>query len=405
MFPKSPGPACGVAFTRAVVLAGGLLASVAGAPARAAKPAPAPAEPALRLEAVLDSVRTAHGVPGLAAAVVEHGHLVAIGAAGVPYVGATRSLTVHDPMHIGSCTKSMAALAIARLVEQGRIQWSTTLASAFPALMPEMLPPYRNVRLDQLLTHRGGIPAYESVDDTTLRELNSAALGANSVRSAFVERVIQEAPQHDPGATYDYSNAGYTLAAAMVESVTGKTWEYWMDEMVFAPLGLASAGMGWPADNRHADRPRGHRCTGDTGATPEPLDGTYRLGPVLGPGGDVHASIADLARYASFQLDGCEGRATRPALKPETWRRLHDDPDGAPNGYAMGWEVMPSDSGRPMLFHDGTAGTFYTRILIEPSRDLAVVIAANAGEPCGKAACEQGLTAVLARVERGRKTP
>jgi len=66
---------------------------------------------------------------------------------------------------------------------------------------------------------------------------------------------------------------------------------------------------------------------------------------------------------------------------------------------------MPSDSGRPMLFHDGTAGTFYTRILIEPSRDLAVVIAANAGEPCGKAACEQGLTAVLARVERGRKTP
>ena len=172
-----------------------------------------------------------------------------------------------------------------------------------------------------------------------------------------------------------------------------------------APDEVASAGMGWPADNRHADRPRGHRCTGNTGATPEPLDGTYRLGPVLGPGGDVHASIADLARYASFQLDGCEGRATRPALKPETWRRLHDDPDGAPNGYAMGWEVMPSDSGRPMLFHDGTAGTFYTRILIEPSRDLAVVIAANAGEPCGKAACEQGLTAVLARVERGRKTP
>ena len=254
--------------------------------------------------------------------------------------------------------------------------------------------------MDQLLTHRGGIPAYESVDDTTLRELNSAALGANSVRSAFVERVIQEAPQHDPGATYDYSNAGYTLAAAMVESVTGKTWEYWMDEMVFAPLGLASAGMGWPADNRHADRPRGHRCTGNTGATPEPLDGTYRLGPVLGPGGDVHASIADLARYASFQLDGALGRASDPPLAAATWRSLTNDPDGDSPGYAMGWQVLPGDSAHTTLLHDGTAGTFYTRMLIQPAHDRAVVIETNVGPPCGHDVCEQAVGAVLTWVRQ-----
>lgn len=357
----------------------------------------------LRLEGVLDSLRIAHGVPGLAAAVVEHGKLVAIGAAGVPYAGATRSLTVDDPLHIGSCTQSVTALAIARLVEQGRIRWSATLADAFPQLMPEMLPDYRVVHLDQLLTHRGGIPPYENLDADALRSLNTVTHGATFVRYEFVRRVINEAPVHAVGAAYTYSNAGYTLAVAMVEKMTGKTWENMLGELVFTPLGMSSAGIGWPADAHHADRPRGHRCADSTGVTPEPLDTDYRLGAVLGPGGDVHASIADLARYVAFHLDGAEGRATKPALEPETWRRLHDDPERAANGYAMGWQVLPGDSAAPMLLHDGTAGTFFTRILIEPARDRAIVIATNAGPPCGKTACEQGVSAVLEWLKQRRR--
>jgi len=376
-----------------------------GSGALAKTPAPlaaVPADSVLRLDAVLDSIRGARGVPGLAAAVIEHGRVVAIGAAGVAWVGATRKLTVDDPMHIGSCTKSMTALAIARLVEQRRIQWNTTLVDAFPELMSEMLPPYRHARLDQLLNHRAGIPPYESVDDDTLESLNHVERGGIADRHAFVRRVIQEAPVHEDGATYDYSNAGYTLAAAMVENMTGKTWEYWMQDLVFSPLGLKSAGFGWPADAHHPDRPRGHRCADGTSAnvTAEPLDTSYHLGPVLSPGGDVHLSIADLARYVAFQLDGAKGRDTKPVLKPEDWRRLQRDPDGAASGYAMGWQVLPGDSAQPMLLHDGSAGTFYTRILIEPSRDRAVVIATNAGPPCGHDACEQGVGAVLAWVNR-----
>ena len=371
-----------------------------GAAFAARKGSEAPADAPLRLDALLDSLRTARGVPGLAAAVVDHGRLVAIGAAGVPWVGAPRSLTVDDPLHIGSCTKSITALAIARLVERGSIQWNETLADVFPDVMPQMLPVYRHVRLDQLLTHRAAIPAYESIEDDTLASMNSVERDPIATRVAFVRRVLQEAPQHDPASRYDYSNAGYTLAAAMVERKTGKAWDRLVTELVFEPLGMRSAGFGWPASPHHADRPRGHRCDDSTGAAPEPLDSSYRLGAVMGPGGDVHASIADLARYVAFHLDGEEGRATKPALASQTWRRLHDDPDGQSSGYAMGWQVLPVDSARSMLFHDGSAGTFYTRILIQPTLDRAVVIATNAGPPCGRAACEQGVTAVLARVKR-----
>src|SRR5262249_28156232 len=150
------------------------------APVLAAKPPAAavapPADAALRLDPVLDSIRVATRVPGLAAAVIEQGRIVAIGAVGVPWVGASRTLTVDDPLHVGSCTKSMTALLIARLVEMRRIQWNTTLAEAFPGLMAQMLPPYRRVTLAQLLTHRGTIPPYEHVGDDTLYALNHAVL-------------------------------------------------------------------------------------------------------------------------------------------------------------------------------------------------------------------------------------
>jgi CubicO group peptidase (beta-lactamase class C family) len=235
-----------------------------------------------------------------------------------------------------------------------------------------------------------------------LRALNAVVRAPDMVRYEFTRRVVNEAPVHDPAAAYDYSNAGYTLAAAMAENVTGKTWEYWMQELVFTPLDLRSAGFGWPADKKHPDRPRGHRCGDSTAMEPEPLDTRYRLGAALGPGGDVHASIGDLARYVAFHLDGAKGRPTKPALSPATWGRLHVDPGGVSPGYAMGWQVLPDDSTRTMLFHDGTAGTFYARMLIQPARDRAVVIATNAGPPCGKAACEQGLGAVLAWVKRMR---
>jgi CubicO group peptidase (beta-lactamase class C family) len=374
-------------------------------PLLAARPAghatkPDPWEGALQLEALLDSLAKAHGVPALAAAVVERGRVVAIGAAGVTVAGGGRAVRADDPFHIGSCTKSMTALAIARLVEKHKLEWSTTLGEVFDETLADMLPVYRHVRLDQLLTHRGQIPAYEHVGDDTLIALNEMGGGAGAIatRVAFLRYLVELAPQHNPSEPYDYSNAGYTLAAAMAERVTGKTWDRLVRELVFEPLAMTHAGFGWPADAPHHDGPRGHRCGDSTGVEPEPLKTTYQLGAILGPGGDVNASIADLARFLAFQLDGATGRATNPPLAPATWKRLHDDPDGAMPGYAMGWQVLPGDSSKPMLFHDGTAGTFYARMLVQPARDRAVVIVCNAGPLCGRAACEQGLAAVLAWV-------
>lgn len=358
------------------------------------------AAPPVSLHAVLDSLRNACGVPGLGAAVISRGRVVGIGVAGVRREGEADSLRLGDAFHIGSCTKSMTALAIARLVEAGRLRWSLTVGAAFPELRPAMQSAYLDVRLDQLLTHRGGVPPYEEVDDDTLRALNEVASDPVAVRRAFVARVLREPPVHDPDAAYTYSNAGYTVAAAMAERVTRRSWETLMQEEVFAPFGLRSAGFGWPADPAHPRGPSGHRCDSTGVARPVAPDDPYRLGPILAPGGDVRLALSDLARWASLHLDASVGRTTRPALAESTWRRLHEDPAGAKNGYAMGWQVLAVSDSERALFHDGTAGTFYTRLVLFPKRDRAVAIVTNVGSDCGKRACEQTMAAVMAALRR-----
>src|SRR5437867_4582661 len=88
--------------------------------------------PQLDLGAVLDSVRIETGTPAIAAAVIAHGRIVALGISGVRELGKPARAGLDDPFHVGSCTKSMTATMIGSLVDEGRLHWTTTLAEVFP---------------------------------------------------------------------------------------------------------------------------------------------------------------------------------------------------------------------------------------------------------------------------------
>src|SRR5262249_10470546 len=220
---------------------------------------------------------------------------------------------------------------------------------------------------------------------------------------------------------YEYSNAGYTVAACLAERATQKSWEDLMRARVFAPLRLHTAGFGWPASARNPHAPRGHdsvqrpdaghqpsgsdtsnaqgtkpavAAAGDS-LVPAPLDGWYRLGACLAPGGDVHCSMGDLARFAAFHLS--RGASNPGLLPPDIFDMLHTDSTGDSLGYAMGWQLVRTRKGEPVLMHDGTAGPFYCRLVVFPQRDRAVAVATNVGGDLGQAACEKA-TGPLLRV-------
>jgi CubicO group peptidase (beta-lactamase class C family) len=344
------------------------------------------------LGAVLEPIRAKTGVPALGAAIVQGDHLVGAGVCGTRDVGSTVKAEVSDAFHIGSCTKAMTATLAAMLVQDGTLRWDLTVAVALPKLRDGMRKEYRSATLRQLLTHRAGIPPYTEIGDGDLKQILALPGRPIDQRRAFAARVLAEAPVHPPGQGEEYSNAGYTIAAAIMEEATGKSWEDLMRHRLFGPLGMTTAGFGWPATLKDRDRLRGHTVVGSV-ISASRLDASYRLGPCLAPGGDVHCSVQDLARFAAFHLS--RGRSAPRLLKPEAFDLLHAEPTGAKTGYAMGWPLVKAGNDEVAMMHDGTAGTFFCRLVLFPARNRAAIVSANAGEPAGKKACEQALGPAL----------
>src|SRR5262249_34449614 len=119
----------------------------------------ASAEPE-RVDKLLEPIVKDWHVPGMVAARLEGNEIVAIGAAGVRKFGGEATITIDDQFHIGSDTKAMTATLLAMLVEEGKLVWGSTLAQIYPDLAENMHPDWKDVTLEQLLTHRAGAPGH-----------------------------------------------------------------------------------------------------------------------------------------------------------------------------------------------------------------------------------------------------
>ena len=337
-----------------------------------AAPSAALAEPE-DVAALLEPVRKQYRLPALAGAVVRGaaGEVVAIGATGKRRRGRSAKVTVDDKWHLGSCTKAMTATLVAREVERGRLRWDTTVAQGLPGLAEEMHADYRPVVLTALLRHRAGMPG-----DITKHPIWSWLWthdGPTEVeRRTVVETVLRERPEVRPGSEFRYSNAGYTVAGAVVEQASGATWEERMRADLFEPLGMQSAGFGAPGTPGRLDQPWGHR---EDGTPLDPGDPQSDNPPAIGPAVSVHASLRDWARFVGLHLDAGD---ELDYLSASSYRTLQTPLPGSEA--ALGWFVTERPwGGGAVLNHAGSNTMWYVVVWMAPLRDFAVLVATNQG--------------------------
>jgi len=346
-------------------------------------------QPAARdLGPVLEPLRTKADLPGVVAAVVEHGRVVAIGCSGVRKHGDSTPITVDDRMHLGSCTKAMTATLAARFVEAGKLRWDSKLAELFPGV--EMKPAWRAVTLEQLLTNRAGAPADLDADGLWARLCEPKGTHVDQRRELLVGVVARE-PVAPPGTKFLYSNAGFAIAGHALETLAKSPWEELMQKELFAPLGITTAGFGAPGTPAKLDQPLGHVGKHAIDAGPE-ADNP----PAIGPAGTVHMSLPDWARFVALHTraeralidDKPANDAAFALVSKASIATLHQaiDGDGAgvknsdTSGYAMGWGVAsrPWADGR-VLTHSGSNTMWFCVVWIAPKKDFAVLVATNAG--------------------------
>jgi len=345
------------------------------------------------LRATLEPFREKHRFPALAAAVILHGKTAAWGVTGVRKFGTDVRAGRDDQFHIGSCTKAMTATLIAILVEKGRLRWDTTLAEAFPELEEDMQPAYKPVTVTHLLAHRAGLAKRSWPKGKSFLAMHRLPGSPRAQRYAFAKMRLQEAPDAEPGTKFIYANAGYGIAGAVAERVMDAEWEDLMRQEIFDPLGMTTAGFGAMGTPGKIDQPWQHKLVNGKcrAIGPGPLSDNPA---VIGPGGTMHCSIADWAKFVAAHLD--RGRGPGSLLKLNSLQVLHTPPLGG--GYALGWGVTERKwANGKVLTHSGCNTMNYAVVWMAPLRDFAVLVATNqAGGKTAKGCDEVAWTLIQA---------
>ena len=334
---------------------------------------------------VLQGVVKADDMPGMAAAVIMNGKILGAAAAGVRKRATPDPVLRDDPFHLGSCTKAFTATLIGILVDEGKLKWDSTIGELIGREINGINPDYAPVTIDQLLHHRSG--AWPNGPS----EVWKAAQNANGTpveqRLLYVESILSQPPRF-PAGKYLYSNAGYAILGFIAETITKTPYETLMEQKVFIPLGLTSAGFGNAGSEKELTAPYPHLETG----APTFLDNPKAITPA----GLIHMNVTDWAKFCLVHLGH---QPTPPLLKPQTLEHLHTlagDVAEDKFGYACGWMRPNRDwAGGRTLHHAGSNLLNYCVVWLSPQKDFGVLAATNQGGKKAEAAVNEACTALI----------
>lgn len=325
------------------------------------------------LDALLARAMEGTQTPAVGVLVIRDGKIAGLAVRGVRRSDGADKVMTDDVWLLGSTSKSMTAAMIARLVEQGKLSWQTPLASMLPELASSMRPEYRNVTLLELLSHRAGLP--ENVHDLALIDpFFSDTRPLSAQRLAYVSLALRDAPEAKPGSKFIYSNTGFLIAGVIAERVTGQSFEELMQQEVFVPLGMSSAGFGPTGDSQ----PRGHRGGKPVLAMSKSDDGVPLM---FAPAGNMHMNLRDWAQFCLDQLTGSKGAGK--LLTAASYRLMQTAQPDSPAG--LDWGVQKSIAGRqgPVLVHGGSDGNWLAWVALFPDSGDGVLVVANATDDMG----------------------
>ncbi len=297
------------------------------------------------------------GAPGVAWAVVD-GDAVVTGESGVNRAGEEEPVAEDTPFVLGSISKSITAVAVLRLVEDGRLDLEDAVGEHLPAFAGTTAG---EVTLRQLLSHTSGWSTAQG------NASHSDGAGGDDELASRVAALAGVEPAHERG-EWEYSNINYQLLGRVVEVAGEASYQDYVTTHVLEPLGMADSFVS--DGGVHPGTATGHRpwfWTKRAMAADRP---TSRL---TAPQGGVVASARDVARYLQMMMDGRDDviTADHKALM------MRSAGPSSPY-YGLGWVVD-----RDTVWHTGTSPGVETQATMVPGERRGVVVLVNAGSGTG----------------------
>lgn len=323
------------------------------------------------LVALAEAKMAEHRVPGMAIGIIDNGVMRTRGL-GVTNVDDPLAVTEHTVFPIASISKTFAATAMMRLVEQGKVKLQAPVRTYLPDFKVRDAAVSRDVTVWNLLTHTSGwegqISGPERGEDT-LRNF------VTSIGDLMQLSPLDPARATSPAAVWSYNNAGFSVAGRVIEAVTGTSINRAMRDLVFTPLGLAHAGTtaGDFIVNRFAT---GHANRGDAAPT---LQRPFSPSVSVTAGG-IGLCISDLLNYAKFHMGNgtsASGERVLSQASLELMRTAQAQKPSTDDAIGIAWHLR-SVGGLRVAAHGGTLAGHILLLEIAPERNFAIAILTNA---------------------------
>ncbi|MEM7763069.1 MAG: serine hydrolase domain-containing protein [Pseudomonadota bacterium] len=260
---------------------------------------------------------------------------------------------------IGSVTKQFTATAILLLSEQSSLSLEDPITRFFTDVPVDK----RDITLHQLLTHSSGLPHDIGSDfEQTSTE-------------AYFATLLQQPLLFEPGVKHNYSNAGYSILARVVELTSGQDYEAFLAKHLFGPAGMTQTGYFLPTWH-DANLSHGYtRNIFDRGSMIHRFREDGLVSWHLKGNGGIHSTQNDMYRWYMALV-------TNTILSPALTRQLTTpyivEAAGGDSYYAYGWAIFSSDRDTRIVSHNGGNGAYFHDFLWLPEDDAVIIFSTNA---------------------------
>lgn len=319
----------------------------------------------------IDQAAAEKHIPGAALAIVSREGVMHLETWGIKEVAAPAAVNANSIFRIASMSKTFAGTAASLLVDEHLQSWDTTMSDLFPGMRIGNGRSGDAITLRHIVSHSSGLMPHSysnMLDDGVAYEKIKQKFGQ-------IPRVCA------PGACYGYQNVVFSLIADVVEQSTGDSYEKYLAEKIFKPLGMTTATIGMEAYVNSPDATAPHRLVRGNWRSTTTNPAYYSVAPASG----INASIFDMSLWVRANLG-----AFPQVLPEDSLAQLQEPIISTPYGnyfnrwsglekayYATGWRVLDY-KGLRAIHHGGGVRGYRSEMTFVPAANIGMVLLFNA---------------------------
>jgi CubicO group peptidase (beta-lactamase class C family) len=312
-------------------------------------------------------------VPGAGIAIIKGDKVVLAKGYGVRKLGDPTPVDERTIFAIGSSSKAFTAAALAMLVDEGKIKWDDPVTKYLPGF--ELYDPYasKEMTVRDLLCHRSGLDRGDLM-----------WYGSEYGRDEIIRRARYLKPSWSFRSQFGYQNIMYLTAGQIIPAVTGKSWDDFIKDRFFKPLGMAASSTS-VNDLKSSDNVATPHAKIDDKVVAIP----WRKIDNIAPAGSINSNVAEMTAWVRLQLSDGEfagqrllsSGAVKETQKPHTivpndppWNLLF--PEAHFLNYGLGW-FLSDYRGRKVVEHGGNIDGMSALVAFIPEEKLGLVVLTN----------------------------